>query len=181
MRRVVLLVLISAVALSLLACVAKTPKPAVKQEFSVPPDAVTTTEAGRSAYTPPESKASNVARAVVATPDSSAELAAFESARPVFKKHCSRCHTESSGKLTALKHFVMDTYPFGGHHAASMPATIRQVLGQSGKRATMPKDKPGVVSGDELKTILEWADAAEHAAATGPKPTDRHDEHDHKH
>lgn len=169
----------SAVALSLVACAAKTPKSAVKQELSVPPDAVIAAGAGNSVHAHPESTTSNVAPAVEAKPGSSAELAAFENAKPVFEKHCARCHTESSGKRSALKHFVMDAYPFGGHHATSMPATIRKVLGQSGKRATMPKDKPGVVSGEELKLILEWADAAERAALT--KPTDGHDGHTHQH
>lgn len=180
MRRIVLLAPIS-VALGLVGCAAKTPKSAVKQELSVPPDTAIADDAGHSTHTHPESTTSHVAPAVEAKSEFSAELAAFESAKPVFKKHCARCHTESSGKRTALKHFVMDAYPFGGHHASSMPATIRKVLGQSGKRATMPKDKPGVVSGEELKLILEWADAAERAALTKPKPTDGHDGHNHQH
>ena len=178
MRHIAILAPISAVALGLVACAAKTPKSSAKQELSVPPDAATVADIDHSAHAHAEPTISNVAPTAEVKPESSAEFIAFERAKPVFKKHCARCHTESSGKRTALKHFVMDTYPFGGHHASSMPATIRKVLGQSGKRATMPKDKPGVVSGEELELVLEWADATERAASTKPKPADGHD---HKH
>ena len=126
---------------------------------------------------PPPNNATPPADAVP-QPVVSDEMAAFAKAKPIFEKYCAKCHTEASGKRAALKHFVMDSYPFGGHHADSMPATIRNVLGQSGKQATMPKGKPGVVVGDELKLILEWADATERAAS-GKKQ--RSDGHDHQH
>lgn len=105
------------------------------------------------------------------------EQEAYDRAKPVFQKYCSKCHTEQSGKRTALKHFSMDSYPFGGHHTANMPSTIRKVLGQDGKRATMPRDKPGIVEGDELKLILEWADAVERAHTSAPPSA--HGSHEH--
>jgi hypothetical protein len=53
----------------------------------------------------------------------------------------------------------MDSYPFGGHHAAEIAATIRLVLGASGKPPTMPRDNPGVVHGESLVLIMKWADS----------------------
>ena len=90
-----------------------------------------------------------------------AETAAFEKARPVFERHCARCHTKG-GKLSAAKkldHFDMTTYPFGGHHAADIGAQIRKSLGVGGRKPTMPFDKKGAVQGDELALIVAWSNA----------------------
>src|SRR5262249_19205491 len=60
-----------------------------------------------------------------------AETAAYEKAKPAFEKACATCHTKA-GKKSAKKkldHFAMDTYPFGGHHTATIGFTIRDVLG----------------------------------------------------
>lgn len=65
----------------------------------------------------------------------------------------------------------MDHYPFGGHHAAEITAAIRNVLGVSGKPATMPRDNPGAVKGDDLRLILAWADAYDRAH---PNTGERH-------
>lgn len=61
----------------------------------------------------------------------------------------------------------MDGYPFAGHHAAMMSATIREVLGAAGSEPTMPRDKPGAVKGDELKLVLAWAAAYDRAHSGG--------------
>lgn len=66
----------------------------------------------------------------------------------------------------------MDGYPFGGHHADQISATIREVLGTTGERATMPRDRPGIVRGDELRLVLDWADAFARA-----HPADRAHQH----
>jgi mono/diheme cytochrome c family protein len=97
------------------------------------------------------------------------EQAAYERARPVFEEHCARCHS-SAGKRAgpgALKHFTLDTYPFGGHHAMEITTEIREVLGVTGDEATMPKDKPGVVQGEQLALITAWADAFDRTHAAG--------------
>ena len=101
-----------------------------------------------------------------------AETSAWETARPVFGKYCATCHT-SEGKKAAKKkldHFNMDTYPFGGHHTSTIGFTIRDVLGISGKKPTMPYDKPGSVKGDELAAIKAWTDAWEAAEKGGAHP-----------
>jgi mono/diheme cytochrome c family protein len=98
-----------------------------------------------------------------------AEQAAYERAKPVFEKYCASCHTKSGAKATAKKldHFDMTTYPFGGHHAATIGVTIRKVLAIRGGKPTMPADRKGAVKGDELVLIAAWADAfdAAHKAA----------------
>lgn len=93
------------------------------------------------------------------------EIAAFETAKPAFERHCFRCHT-SAGKKSkpkALAHISMDVYPFGGHHADESGSVVRKVLGAGGGKPTMPSDNPGAVTGEDLALILAWADAFEHA------------------
>lgn len=114
-----------------------------------------------------------------------AEQAAFESAKPVFEKHCARCHTEG-GKLATEKkrgHFDMTTYPFGGHHSATIAAEIRKTLGLTGEKPTMPKDNKGAVKGDELALIAAWADAFDksHAGDAHEGMGHDHDKHEHEH
>ena len=177
---VLMLILCSVAVNGLTACEAKTPKSIPEQEIA-PPLAEAPGKADPSQHGHSTQIAPDAAPTPRAEPEPSAELAAFTKAKPVFKKYCAKCHAASTGKRAALKHFVMDANSFSGPHASSMPATIRKVMGQSGKRATMPKDNPGRVSGNELKLILEWADAAERAASTQQKPTDSHDGHEHQH
>jgi mono/diheme cytochrome c family protein len=90
-----------------------------------------------------------------------AETAAFEKAKPVFDKHCAKCHTKGGNLATAKKldHFDMTSYPFGGHHAMEISSEIRKSLAIGGGKATMPFDKKGAVKGDELALIAAWADA----------------------
>ena len=110
-----------------------------------------------------------------------AETNVWNTAKPIFDRACSSCHTTAGKKASKKKldHFNFDLYPPGGHHAATIGFTIRDVLGISGKKPTMPDDKPGSVKGDDLATIKAWTDAweaAEKAGAHPPAP-----KHDHSH
>lgn len=98
-----------------------------------------------------------------------AETAAFEKAKPVFEKWCAGCHTKGGKKASAkkLEHFDMTTYPFGGEHAMELGKEIREVLGVTGKRPTMPADKKGAVKGEDLEAIKAWADAFDASHAGG--------------
>jgi mono/diheme cytochrome c family protein len=113
---------------------------------------------------------------------SSEERATYEKARPIFEAHCAKCHTEGGAKASAesLEHFGMDAYPFSGHHAAEITSTIREVLGITGSKPTMPKDKPGAVKDEDLKVILTWADAYDRAhPAAASKHKHEHGGHEH--
>jgi len=116
------------------------------------------------------------------------ELDAHAAAKPILDEACASCHTTALAKSKkakkGLKHFVMDSYPYGGHHKAELGKSIRKVLGLEGKKATMPKDDPGSIQGPELERIDSWTTAWDAAAAAGlghhAKPA--HDGHsDHKH
>lgn len=101
-----------------------------------------------------------------------AEASAWDVAKPAFTKSCATCHTKA-GKKSAKKkldHFNLDTYPPGGHHTGTIGFTIRDVLGISGKKATMPFDKPGSVQGEDLAKIKSWTDAWEAAEKAGAHP-----------
>jgi mono/diheme cytochrome c family protein len=100
-----------------------------------------------------------------------AETAAWEAAKPVFEKYCASCHTKDGKKAAKKKldHFDMTSYPFTGHHAETIGFTIREVLGVTGKKPTMPFDNKGAVQGDELALIVRWADAWQ-AAHPNAKP-----------
>lgn len=107
---------------------------------------------------------------------SAEERQAYERARPVFERYCASCHTSDRGSAAALIHFSMDGYPFGGHHAGEIAGTIREVLGANGEKATMPQGRPGVVKGEDLQRVIDWADAVERARASAP-PHDHEGEH----
>ena len=94
------------------------------------------------------------------------EVAAFEKAKPVFVGHCMSCHGKGRG-VTAKKLAELDIneYPFKGKHANA--ADIRKTLGIGGGKATMPKNKPGAVKGDDLALIAAWADAWDAAESAG--------------
>ncbi len=64
----------------------------------------------------------------------------------------------------------LDTYPPGGHHTGTIGFTIRDVLGVSGKKPTMPFDKPGSVRGGDLAKITSWTEAWEAAEKAGAHP-----------
>ena len=102
-----------------------------------------------------------------------AETTAWETAKPVFDKACAGCHTKSGKKAAKKKldQFDMTTYPLGGQHSGTIGITIREVLGISGKKATMPKSKPGSVKGDDLAKITLWTDAWEASKQGGAHPS----------
>jgi hypothetical protein len=104
-----------------------------------------------------------------------AERVAYEKAKPVFEAYCAPCHTSQSDKSgkSALQHFSMDSYPFGGHHAREVTKSIRHVLGASGSKPTMPRDKPGAVQGEDLQLILAWAESYDRAHV-GSEPSRDH-------
>jgi uncharacterized membrane protein len=105
------------------------------------------------------------ARAHKPTPE---EIAAFEVAKPVFERHCFRCHTTAGkkSKHKALDHISMDQYPFGGHHADEAGKVVGEVLGADATgKATMPSDDRGAVRGDDLAKIVAWAAAFDRASA----------------
>lgn len=115
-----------------------------------------------------------------------AERAAYDRARPVFERHCAKCHTTAgrNARRALLSHFNMDAYPLGGHHAAEIGATIREVLGATGEPPSMPRDNKGAVRGDELALILAWAEAFDraHPAHEHHEHGEGHgDGHEHKH
>jgi len=119
---------------------------------------------GTSAAAPPDGPAFQIDYA-------EAERVAFLRAKPVFVKHCARCHTKTrKATRDSLDSFDMQTYPFGGKHKKIIGNTIRDVLGQSGVPATMPKDKKRSVVGDDLALILAWSDAW--ARAHGETPNE---------
>jgi mono/diheme cytochrome c family protein len=100
------------------------------------------------------------------------EVAAWKAAQPVFTASCATCHSKDGKKATKKKldHFTLDSYPPGGHHTATIGFTIRDVLGISGKKPTMPYNKPGAVQGDDLAAIKAWTDAWEAAEKAGAHP-----------
>jgi len=108
-----------------------------------------------------------------------AETSAWQAAKPVFDAACAACHTKAGKKASKKKldHFDMDGYPPGGHHTSTISFTIRGVLGITGKKPTMPFDKPGSVKGDDLAKIKAWTDAWEAADKAGAHPAAGHHKH----
>lgn len=96
-----------------------------------------------------------------------AESAAYANAKPVFEKWCASCHTKGGKKASAkkLEELDMSTYPFTGEHASA--EDIREVLGLTGKKPSMPADKKGAVKGDELQAIKAWSEAWDEAHKGG--------------
>jgi mono/diheme cytochrome c family protein len=112
------------------------------------------------------------------------ERAAYDKAKPVFDKYCATCHTKTGKQANPKKldHFEMSSYPFGGHHAATLGPTIRKVLAIDGGKATMPNGKAGTVTGDDLAAIAVWAKAWDEAQAAGAHPSaPPHHDHHHDH
>ena len=112
-------------------------------------------------------------------PVSSAEAAAWESARPVIAEYCMKCHTATGREAnpTALKHVSFDTYPPGGMHGSEAGSAVLIVLGLTGQPATMPADRPGSVSADALEKVQAWAAVFEEARRSPVAPAPPHHEH----
>jgi hypothetical protein len=111
-------------------------------------------------------------------PVTTAEKQAFDEARPVFERHCFGCHTKDGqndgksgarAKAKARAHVDMTSYPFGGHHAGEAGAAVLTALGlgPDHKRASMPPDDPGALTGEELRLIRAWAEAFSAAHGSG--------------
>ena len=130
----------------------------MNEPAAAPPETASPAEAAKPAE-PPAPPAPDPAK--IKADLLAAETAAFEKAKPVFDKHCSRCHAKG-GKLATKKKLDevdMTAYPFGGKHAAEIGEEIREVLGVGGGKVTMPLDKKGAVKGDELALIVAWSEA----------------------
>lgn len=162
----------------LAACGSKAPPPAANPAESPPaePSANPGSEAVEAA-TPAEPTKTDPAApdpAKIKADAVAAETASYEKAKPVFEKYCASCHTKAGKKATAKKldHFTMDTYPFGGEHTKSIGNEIRKVLGIDGGKPTMPYDKPGSVTGDDLAAIKTWSEAWRAAGKAGAHPAD---------
>jgi hypothetical protein len=93
------------------------------------------------------------------------EYNAWLAARPVFDKYCAPCHSQKAAHpdREALEHLDMTSYPLGGEHAKLAGSAVREVLGGTGEKPTMPKGSPGAVQGDDLKLVFAWADAFDKA------------------
>ena len=174
------------VATALIACGSKAPAP--KTTATEPSGSATPISAGSDAHSEAPKPTEPEKAAEPPKPDPKVELVAAETsawttAKPVFTKYCATCHTKDGNKAARKKldHFTMDTYPLGGHHTATIGFTIRDVLGISGKKATMPYDKPGSVKGDELAAIKAWTDAWEAAEKAGAHGASHHADDDHDH
>ncbi len=176
--------LVSVIAAALVACGSKPPPQPTARTEPVPTD---TGSGSAVASQPPATKAPEPPAeppkpdpAKVTADLLAAETTAFATARPVFEKACATCHTKAGKKAAKKKldHFDMDTYPLGGHHTATIGFTIRDVLGISGKKPTMPYDKPGSVQGDDLAAIKAWTDAWEAAEKGGAHPAHGADKDD---
>lgn len=90
-----------------------------------------------------------------------AELAAYQAAKPVFVKYCGACHSATGNKTSPskLEDFDMSSYPFDGKETDDIDDVISVTLGLRGTKATMPKNKPGSLNGEELQLIVDWAEA----------------------
>jgi mono/diheme cytochrome c family protein len=172
-------------ALFLLACTSKpAPEPTAPASDPLPERTATAPEPAPEPTAPapepapepepdPEPTAPKPPRAATRSPAQllASEKAAFERARPVFQQHCARCHAEGGKKAKpkTLGHFDMTRYPFGGHHADEMSATIREALGIGGGEPSMPMDDPDALEKSELSLISAWADAYDKARAAAQK------------
>ena len=162
------------------------PDPIPMTDPAPKPDPVVKSDPPVGDPTPPKPDPAKVKAEQMKTELLAAETAAYEKAKPVFEKNCSRCHTKG-GKLATgkkLDHFEMTTYPFGGHHAMELGKAIRKALGISGEQPTMPADKKGAVKGEDLAAIAAWADAfdASHAGGAHEGHGEHgHGDHDHDH
>jgi mono/diheme cytochrome c family protein len=167
-----------AVAAALAACGSKSPPPATPATEPAPvaEKPAEPSEPAKTEPAKPEPPKADPKAELLA-----AETAAWDKAKPVFTQYCAVCHTKDGKKAAKKKldHFDLGTYPPGGHHTATIGFTIRDVLGISGKKPTMPFDKPGSVKGDDLAAIKAWTDTWEAAEKGGAHAGGTHEEHHH--
>ncbi len=165
----------------------KTTPPPDDEPVAASPDAMRE-EDDVATIPPPDAEPAGPDPAQVKADLLAAETVAYEAAKPVFQKYCAGCHQKGGKSATSKKmgHFDMTAYPFGGHHAGEISATIRKVLAIGGGTPTMPKGKPGSVKGDDLALIAAWADTFDASMAGGAhEGMPGHETHDdgdgHKH
>ena len=145
-----------------------TPMPDMAMGSAKPSEPMKPSEPAKPAE-PPKPDTAKIKTDAMAT-----EMAAYDKAKPVFGKYCASCHTQAGKKATKKKldHFTMDSYPFGGEHTKSIGNEIRKVLGVDGAKATMPFDKPGSVTGEDLAIIKAWTEAWRASGQAGNHPAD---------
>ena len=157
--------------LGIAACGGGGSKPAAKPEPTPTEPAPTETATTPTEPTTPPAETKPAEPPAAPAPDPKvvameAETAAFEKAKPVFEKFCQGCHGKGRGATKkALGELDINQYPFKGEHANAKD--IRKALGIGGGKATMPKNKPGSVKGDDLAAISAWADAWDASEAAG--------------
>ena len=88
-----------------------------------------------------------------------AERDAYERAKPVFAAHCVSCHSYGGTSRRAFSAADFTGFPFGGATSKRIGVLVRTAVGASGKPPTMPQDKPGSLTPDELARVLAWTDA----------------------
>ena len=88
-----------------------------------------------------------------------AEADAYAAALPVVQAHCVVCHRYAPGKAASFTKLDFTANPPRGSVEGVLGYKLREVLGATGKPATMPKDKPGSLSPKEKALMLAWADA----------------------
>lgn len=163
-----------AAVLAVAGCGSKAPEPVEPAPTDPTADQPTPVEPAPVEPAPADPVAAEPPPPVEPVPDPSAELlaaetAAWDKAKPVLDKFCAGCHVAGNKKATKKKldHFDMTAYPPKGHHDEPITEEIREVLGATGKKPTMPYGKGGAVKGDDLAVILAWADAYDAADKGG--------------
>ena len=165
--------------IALMACGSKTPPPTT-QAPNEPAPTVVASEPGPTPATSASPAPATTAPEVSpqpATRDPSqvkqdllaAEMSAYDAAKPVFDKFCASCHSKGGpgAKKSTLAHFETTKYPFVGHHMDELGTSVRKTLGVGGSKATMPRNKPGSVQGEDLALIMKWAEAFDASHAGG--------------
>ena len=89
------------------------------------------------------------------------EPVAYAAAAPLFARYCVDCHSAAGPRhdAEAYSELAMDHYPFTGRFGALAGLAVAEVIGATGRVPSMPTDHPGILVGNELKTVMTWAEA----------------------
>lgn len=93
---------------------------------------------------------------------SAREQELFQQAEPIMRQYCAGCHAGSTGRAAAVRRFDFEVYP-----TRSVAGAIGKSLGAKGTRPTMPLNRPGIVQGHELRTILNWLNSIDSSPSGG--------------
>ena len=95
------------------------------------------------------------------------ETEAWQAAQPAFAKHCAACHSKDGKKASKKKldHFDLGTYPPGGHHAATIGFTTRDVLGRPGEPPQPAHVEERLVDREPLDERCRVLEQGEHGLA----------------